>query len=124
MPITKTTTPLADAIKSRLNELHRNQSWLAEQVGVSDNAVSKWMRTGKISRDSAIKVASALQMTVDAIFRAQDGDAEGAPSGLMLTYVSPFEMEMITAYREADETGQRLIEVAVRAAPRKARSRN
>lgn len=115
---------LADAIKSRLAELRRNQSWLAEQVGVSNNAVSKWLRTGKISRDSAVKVAQALQTSVDAIFRAQDSAADGPPGGLMLTYVAPFEMELVTAYREADEVGQRLIEVAVRAAPRKARPRN
>jgi len=56
-------------IKGRLDELKagdpsKTQGWLAEEVGVSNNAVSKWIKTGKISRDSAILVAKALGLTL------------------------------------------------------------
>jgi plasmid maintenance system antidote protein VapI len=54
-------------IKSRLAELRQTQDWLAEKVGVSNNAVTKWVKSGKISRDNAIKVARALQISVDVL---------------------------------------------------------
>lgn len=53
------------AIQARLRTLRKTQAWLAEQVGVSTNAVSKWMRSDKISRQNAIRVADALAISVD-----------------------------------------------------------
>lgn len=57
-------TALGRTIKSRLKALGRTQAWLAEQVGVSENAVSKWIKTGKISRENIRPVAEALQISV------------------------------------------------------------
>ena len=42
---------LGEYIKARKKVLKITQDWIAEQIGVSSNAVSKWVKTGKISRD-------------------------------------------------------------------------
>lgn len=57
-------SPLGKTIKARLKALGVTQAWLAEQVGVSENAVSKWIKTGEISRDNIKPVADALQISV------------------------------------------------------------
>lgn len=57
-------TPLGIVITKALEDQEQTQAWLAEQVGVSEQAVSKWLRTGKISRVNAGKVADALNMSL------------------------------------------------------------
>jgi transcriptional regulator with XRE-family HTH domain len=57
-------SPLGKTIKSRLKALGRTQAWLAEQVGVSENAVSKWIKTGEISRANIEPVTEALDISV------------------------------------------------------------
>lgn len=54
------TTELGDYIKSRLRAIKKTQGWIAEQLDVSDNAVSKWIKTGKISRSNFIKLLPLL----------------------------------------------------------------
>lgn len=53
-------SPLGKTIKSRLKTLGKTQAWLAEQVGVSENAVSKWIKTGEIARPNIKPAAEAL----------------------------------------------------------------
>jgi transcriptional regulator with XRE-family HTH domain len=57
-------SPLGKTIKTRLKAMGHTQSWLAETVGVSENAVSKWIKTGEISRDNIKPTADALQISV------------------------------------------------------------
>lgn len=57
-------TALGRTIKSRLKALGKTQAWLAEQVGVSENAVSKWIKTGKNSRENLKRTADALEISV------------------------------------------------------------
>lgn len=47
-------------IKRRLKEMKRTQSWLAEEMLVSDNAVSKWVKTGSISRENFFVLVGIL----------------------------------------------------------------
>lgn len=54
--------------------MRKTQGWLAEQTDVSDNAVSKWIKTGKISREKAVLVAQALSCSVDELLL---GDVAG-----------------------------------------------
>lgn len=54
----------AEMISRRLAELGKTQEWLAEICGVSIMAVSKWTRTGKISRDNARVCARALGVSL------------------------------------------------------------
>lgn len=55
---------LGTVILARLKDMDRTQGWLAERVGVSDAAVSKWIRTGKISRAHLLAVSQALGVTM------------------------------------------------------------
>lgn len=57
-------SPIGKTIKTRLKALGRTQAWLAEQVGVSENAVSKWIKTGEISRANIEPVTEALEISV------------------------------------------------------------
>ncbi|HEY4355628.1 MAG TPA: helix-turn-helix transcriptional regulator [Acidobacteriaceae bacterium] len=60
----------------------QTQAWLAEKCEVSENAVSKWIRTGKISRKNAIKASGALGISLDQLlsldvsFPSDDLDVE------------------------------------------------
>lgn len=51
-------------IAGRLKAMGKGQAWLAESVGVSVNAVSKWTKSGKISRENVPRVAELLELTV------------------------------------------------------------
>ncbi|MGK5049486.1 LexA family protein [Janthinobacterium sp. GB4P2] len=65
---------LGQTIKSRLSALRKTQGWLAERANVSHNAVSKWIKTGKISRENAVLVAQALSCSVDELLLGEGDD--------------------------------------------------
>lgn len=65
------------AIKAALARLGKTQSWLAEEACVSNNAVSKWIKQGKIASANAPIVARILGIPVDSILP----DAGAPPSG-------------------------------------------
>ena len=45
-----------------LRALKQSQEWLAEQVGVPDKVVARWISDGRISVDHATKVAALLKV--------------------------------------------------------------
>jgi len=51
---------LGTYIKSRLSALKMKQYELAESMDVSNNAVSKWIKTGKISRENFFELVALL----------------------------------------------------------------
>lgn len=53
-------TPLGKLIKERLHAMKKTQLWFAEQCGVSSPAVTKWIKTGKISLDKAMIASKIL----------------------------------------------------------------
>lgn len=57
-------SPLGKTIKAQLKKLGKSQSWLAEQCGVSEQAVSKWIKTGEIARENIKPAADALEISV------------------------------------------------------------
>lgn len=57
-------SPLGKIIKARLKAMGHTQAWLAERVGVSENAVSKWIKSGEISRANIEPVTEALDISV------------------------------------------------------------
>lgn len=70
---------LGKIIVRELERLGNTQAWLAEKVGVSENAVSKWIITGKIGRANAIKAAPYLGVSLDQLLKPDpqsDPDAE------------------------------------------------
>jgi transcriptional regulator with XRE-family HTH domain len=56
---------VARTIKDRMKAIGMRQAWLAEKVGVSIAAVSKWTTDGKVARDNVPRVAEALGLTTD-----------------------------------------------------------
>ena len=61
-------------ISLRLGEVGRTQRWLAEQVGVSDNAVSKWIKSGKVGKKHALKVSALLGVDLGSLLSELDVD--------------------------------------------------
>ena len=64
--------PLGIIITNALEKLGKPQSWLAEKIGVSDNAVSKWRKTGKIARHNVPKLSDAIGVSSAELLRAAD----------------------------------------------------
>lgn len=108
-------TYTAELIKRRLLEMDRTQEWLAEKVGVSINAVSKWTRTGQISRENAVLAAKALGITVGELFQEQSEDMRPDKfnqKSLQLVYLTDEEMKLVTHYRESTEVGRAMLMAA------------
>lgn len=53
------------AIGPELKRRGKTQEWLAGEIGVSINAVSKWKNTGQISRTHAVAVSQKLGISLD-----------------------------------------------------------
>lgn len=47
---------------------------LAEKVGVSNNAVTKWIKTGKVAKDNIPKIAKILDMSITDFFADNDDE--------------------------------------------------
>lgn len=103
---------IARKIAQRLRALNQTQVWLAAQVDVSNNAVTKWVKSGQISADKAIKVATALEITLDELLGSEDGArlpenaSKPGPAPAMklhLTYVNEEEMQLLTHLREVPD---------------------
>ena len=113
------THPLGKIIKDRLKSLKKTQGWLAEQANVSDTAVSKWIATGKISRESARDVSRILGISIDTLLgSAGPAIPTDATASLSLVYVDADELRLLTAYRESTAIGKALISAAADGAPR------
>lgn len=69
-------TTLGSVILEALDRLQQNQYWLAEQVGVSAQAVTKWIQTGQISRANATEVARILGVSLDALLGGSQSERE------------------------------------------------
>lgn len=58
-------TPVGQAIDAGLRALGKKPEWLADKLRVTPAAVSKWRKTGAISRHNAARVAGVLNISVD-----------------------------------------------------------
>lgn len=105
-------------IKERLKSLGKTQNWLAEASGVSNTAVSKWIASGRISRESATIVAKLLEVSLDTLLLNADTLDANAQNTLSLVYVDTTELKLLTAYRESTELGKALITAAAEGSPR------
>lgn len=108
-------TYTGELISRRLMEMDRTQEWLAEKVGVSINAVSKWTRTGKISRENAVLAAKALGITVGELLQEQPEDMKAdkfKEKSLHLVYMTDEELKLVTLYRESTEMGRAMLMAA------------
>lgn len=53
------------AIKAALTRMGKTQGWLASEMDVSDNAVSKWIKNGQIARENIPRLARLLGLYAD-----------------------------------------------------------
>lgn len=105
---------VGDTIRKRLRELGKSQEWLAGEMDVSSNAVSKWIKTGKISRENAIRVAGILRMSVEQLLANSERSIAPAPAVLSLVHVSQEELTILSSYRECNADGQQAIRNSVK----------
>lgn len=108
-------TYTGELIARRLDEMGRTQEWLSEKVGVSINAVSKWTRTGKISRSNAVLAARALGITVGELLLEQQEDMRAdkkTEMSLQLVYLTSEELKLVTAFRESTDVGRAMLMAA------------
>lgn len=107
-------------IKGRVKELGKTQEWLAEQVGVSKAAVSKWVQKGEISRENAIRVSQVLQLSADRLLLGQQASDAPAPNETTLERLNADEKRLLELYRRANRDGQLMIYGAAMVAPKSA----
>jgi transcriptional regulator with XRE-family HTH domain len=110
-------SPFGNIIKQRLSDLKKTQEWLAEECGVSKNAVSKWIRDGKISRANAVEAARALGLTVDQLLGQALVDVS-PPAETTLERLDAQEKRLLDLYRHATKDGKLMIYGAASVAPK------
>ena len=113
-------------IKAALIAAGRSQSWLAEQCKVSNNAVSKWIRTGKVDKTNiallckntginpSVFLDTPPEATEHMIERAGDEDASDLAKSLRRT--------VMAIAREWGVDPQDLTDLQTRALPVQVRS--
>jgi transcriptional regulator with XRE-family HTH domain len=52
-------------IEGALRRKEKTQEWLAEQLGLSNNAVTKWKQSGQIALENAKRVSVVLDIPLD-----------------------------------------------------------
>lgn len=109
---------LGKIIRARLLELGETQEWLAEQVGVSKNAVSKWIRDGKVSRSNAIEAARALRLTSDQLLLGHPLTDVSPPAETTLERLDADEKRLLELYRQSTRDGKLMIYGAATVSPK------
>ena len=109
-------SPLGNIIKQRLDHLDQTQEWLAERCNVSKNAVSKWIRDGKISRKNALIAAQTLGISVDQLLGQALVDMSSNET--TLERLDSQEKRLLDLYRQATKDGKMMIYGAATVAPK------
>lgn len=112
-------TAVGQVIADKLKKMGKPRQWLAEQTGVSNGAVTHWIKTGQIGRDSALAVAMALEISVDELY-GKTAAVEEQGQQFTLEWVSLEEMQLLTNFRQCTPTGQEMIRITARGAPKDA----
>ena len=68
----KTNNLIGREIGAALKRLRKSQEWLAGEMSVSSNAVSKWIKFGTISRENAIQLSQILRIPLDKLLAGKD----------------------------------------------------
>ena len=105
-PKIRAMSEIGNIIRARLKELGKTQGWLAEAAGVSNNAVSLWIRRGSIALDNATVVAGVLGITVDQLLGGDQASGSQQDWRTDLVKLSPVERRILTLFRGADDRGK------------------
>lgn len=88
--------PLGTYIEVGLRRIGKNQTWLAEKLEVSNNAVSKWKQHGKIKRPNFLALIKLL-------------GPKGAPDVDFDNELEPDEAAVLDFYRQRATEKDRLV---------------
>lgn len=106
-------------IKARLKLMDKSQGWLAEKASVSNNAVSKWIKTGKISLEKAQLAAECLEVTLDELLAGGVAEVtEQAPDDT-LERLNSEEAALVAEYRRATDAGRLMMQAQARTVPKR-----
>lgn len=85
-------------IDGALKRAGKTQEWLAGQLGLSNNAISKWKKTGKISRENVVAVSELLGISLDRLLLTKQHAVvaifEGLPDALQDEALSNLEFQV------------------------------
>lgn len=82
-----------DTVNQWLTDQRRNQSWLAEKCGVSDQAVSNWLRENNFR-----PISSSAQITIRSLI---EEDAAASQSRALYNMVLEFSNDQYSAIEQA-----------------------
>lgn len=105
-------------IKTRLRQMKKTQGWLAEKAGVSNNAVSKWIKTGKLKRENVQPVADLLGITADQLLAGSPAVEIVPPDDTTIERLNAEEKELVSLHRISMKEGRDMIMSAARHAPK------
>lgn len=77
-------------IQNRLQDLNKTQSWLAEKIGISNNAVSKWVSGDSDPAFSKLKVIS-MHLECSVGYLSGDHSDENISEVVRLMEAAPVE---------------------------------
>jgi transcriptional regulator with XRE-family HTH domain len=68
---------LKKSILIALIRAEKNQTWLAQRLGIDHQTVSRWCRSGKMNTENLCKVAEALDIKVSELIKlGEDTDKD------------------------------------------------
>lgn len=100
-------TELGKFIHARLADMQKTQTWLAEKMNVSANAVSKWIKSGKISRTNFFALIDIIGSD-GAPFIWEAIDTNKQQNHSMVAF-SNDEKIVLQGFRSADESTKRVM---------------
>lgn len=83
-----------------------NASELARYAGVVPQAVSKWLKGTQFPRDKALSLAAEFLDVTPEYLKFGTPTIRIPTDSLILMYVKPVEVQLLTHFREATEQGQ------------------
>ena len=72
---------LADKVRTRLEEMDRNQAWLADQLGTSPSQISKWLGDGnQPSHPYLLRLSKTLNVSINYLVDDDQEITTGMPT--------------------------------------------
>lgn len=106
------TNNIGPLIAQKLKARKKTYAWLADEIGVSINAVSKWVHTGQITLENAVLTAKKLQISSDELMNCFTlekhllQETQGVYEVSRTNAVSTKESKMISLFRQLDHARQ------------------
>lgn len=101
--------PIAGRLEALLKRSGMNKSALARICGVTPQSVGKWFRTGSISKESAIKIAEAFDVSLAWLLGENAEDADKVvDSGYQPESLSDQQKELLQLFSRLPEKDKEL----------------